>query len=554
MRLAALLPIAPLACLALALSAAAPATADADRPRAGITSSVGLSAKNASDEWGSDKLPLGTSDLPETRTTARLAPGVSYTKIVRGQADPDDSWTVTIKIAGALLGPRDDATELATDLTDAGFSPDVHKVDHPDYAGEPSGALGWRVRVGAYSSKSEATAANKQLKASGFTGTVVWTGEDGDASTGSTGPWRVQVVRVDRAALPQVRASYGDSVGTAETTSSISAADRAMAAVNAGFFIVHDTDGYPGAPSGIGVYNGKLSSEAVNGRAALTLDGKRARIAPLRSSITVRSRDGARREIDGVDRKPGLIHLCGGVGGDQPTELPRHSGGCTDPSELILDNHELGTDVTTGPGVQASLDRHGKVTSLGDLGGQVPVGGRLLQGTGDAAEWLRVHAQPGTKLQVVSRLTDNKGATIHTSPGTSIVGGGPILVRHGSRLIDARAEGDSLDDTPSFVYSFGMRRNPRTMVGIDAEGGLLLVTADGRQPGYSIGLSFTEQADVMRSLGAVSAMNLDGGGSTTMTVDSQVTNSPTDATGERPVGDVLEVLPPARHSSADSPR
>jgi len=39
------------------------------------------------------------------------------------------------------------------------------------------------------------------------------------------------------------------------------------------------------------------------------------------------------------------------------------------------------------------------------------------------------------------------------------------------------------------------------------------------------------------------ALNLDGGGSTTMTVAGQVVNSPSDATGERPVGDALLVLP-----------
>jgi exopolysaccharide biosynthesis protein len=41
----------------------------------------------------------------------------------------------------------------------------------------------------------------------------------------------------------------------------------------------------------------------------------------------------------------------------------------------------------------------------------------------------------------------------------------------------------------------------------------------------------------------VDGLNLDGGGSTTMAVNSQVTNQPSDATGERPVGDALLVLP-----------
>jgi exopolysaccharide biosynthesis protein len=47
----------------------------------------------------------------------------------------------------------------------------------------------------------------------------------------------------------------------------------------------------------------------------------------------------------------------------------------------------------------------------------------------------------------------------------------------------------------------------------------------------------------MRGLGAVNALNLDGGGSTAMAVNGAVVNKPSDATGERPVGDTVQVLP-----------
>ncbi|CAM5569192.1 hypothetical protein SCANM63S_08299 [Streptomyces canarius] len=49
----------------------------------------------------------------------------------------------------------------------------------------------------------------------------------------------------------------------------------------------------------------------------------------------------------------------------------------------------------------------------------------------------------------------------------------------------------------------------------------------------------------MKSLGAVQAMNLDGGGSTAMAVGGTLVNTPSDATGERPVGDTVQVLPAA---------
>jgi exopolysaccharide biosynthesis protein len=75
------------------------------------------------------------------------------------------------------------------------------------------------------------------------------------------------------------------------------------------------------------------------------------------------------------------------------------------------------------------------------------------------------------------------------------------------------------------------------------EGRLLLVTVDGRHPGWSVGMTLPEAARLMRSLGARDALNLDGGGSTTMTVRGQVVNRPSDGGGERPVSNALYVTP-----------
>ncbi len=68
--------------------------------------------------------------------------------------------------------------------------------------------------------------------------------------------------------------------------------------------------------------DGTLRSEASDGRVALLLDGVHTLISALSAYLTVRSDDGARTVVDGVDRVPGLVRDCGGVGGDQPTEAP----------------------------------------------------------------------------------------------------------------------------------------------------------------------------------------------------------------------------------------
>jgi exopolysaccharide biosynthesis protein len=98
-------------------------------------------------------------------------------------------------------------------------------------------------------------------------------------------------------------------------------------------------------------------------------------------------------------------------------------------------------------------------------------------------------------------------------------------------------------------------RHPRTAVGKMADGTILLVTVDGRTA-QSAGMSITELMKVMRWLGCEDAINLDGGGSTTMYVNEQphrgVVNHPSDnkrfdADGERPVANVLMILPKNNH-------
>jgi len=85
---------------------------------------------------------------------------------------------------------------------------------------------------------------------------------------------------------------------------------------------------------------------------------------------------------------------------------------------------------------------------------------------------------------------------------------GPRLLRDGTRL-----------SYEAFGDAYGAARHPRTAVGLDARRRLAwLVTVDGRQPGFSDGASLDELTDILVSLGASDAINLDGGGSTTMVV------------------------------------
>lgn len=76
--------------------------------------------------------------------------------------------------------------------------------------------------------------------------------------------------------------------------------------------------------------------------------------------------------------------------------------------------------------------------------------------------------------------------------------------------------------------------NPRSAIGIKADGTVVLYEVDGRQSGYSVGLTPSQLAQELKDLGCVNAINLDGGGSSAMVVqlpgdsDSTVVNQPSD--------------------------
>jgi Exopolysaccharide biosynthesis protein related to N-acetylglucosamine-1-phosphodiester alpha-N-acetylglucosaminidase len=98
--------------------------------------------------------------------------------------------------------------------------------------------------------------------------------------------------------------------------------------------------------------------------------------------------------------------------------------------------------------------------------------------------------------------------------------------------------------------SFSVGRNPRTAAGIARDGRrLILAVIDGRQKPYSDGMSLRETATLMLALGARDAINLDGGGSSTLVYADpdasgalRIANRPSDKGGERAVGDALAIV------------
>ena len=90
----------------------------------------------------------------------------------------------------------------------------------------------------------------------------------------------------------------------------------------------------------------------------------------------------------------------------------------------------------------------------------------------------------------------------------------------------------------AFETSLLAPRHPRTAIGQTADGRILLVAVDGRQSGYSVGMTTFEMAQTLVRLGAVRGMQLDGGGSTTLAFDGKILNRPSDKS-ERPISNAL---------------
>lgn len=82
---------------------------------------------------------------------------------------------------------------------------------------------------------------------------------------------------------------------------------------------------------------------------------------------------------------------------------------------------------------------------------------------------------------------------------------------------------------------------PRTAVGIIDQNHLVFVVVDGRSPGYSAGVTMTGLAEIMQGLGATTAYNIDGGGSSTMYFNGELVNNPLGENKERGTSDILYI-------------
>lgn len=495
-------------------------------------------------------LPLGPAGLAETRTVSTLRPGLTLTQIHRGSADASLRWVVEISMPSDATSPDPDAPPRSVQdrpaaeavraaLSAKGIESTISPVVQPATVDLAGGTIGYRLRLTqTFATKAESDVAVAAVKAAGYTSRSWYQGWDGDNASG--GPWTVNVLTIDpRTFRGTLAATYGPDLERREKTTALAQQTGALAALNAGFFVMDPTAGAEGDPAGAAVYDGDFVSEPIAGRPVITFDERGRRLDVVRPQWTgTASAGGTTVRLDGIDRVPGLIRNCGGDASDVPTALALHDFTCTDADETVYLTPKFGATTPAGAGTEAVLDRRGRVVAVNSSRGVALAAGQTsIQGIGSDAA-LVARLQVGDRVRVRTSLTAAGASLVRKD--RYVVNGGPQLVKDGRLFITQKTDGMAQAGNPSFDYGWVLQRNPRTFAGRDAQGRTLLVTVDGRQLG-ELGLSIPETAAVAKSLGMVEAMNLDGGGSTAMAIDGALISHPSDATGERPVGDAIVI-------------
>lgn len=331
------------------------------------------------------------------------------------------------------------------------------------------------------------------------------------------GPQRLHVVSFTYNVLTRMAPAQASGSLTRRATLADGMASRlaqgATAGINGDYFSLGS-----GTPSGVLAVGPELLASPEPTRSSLALGaGGALSVANLALKATYRRVDtttgtkGPRRLVRAVNRPlaststSGVTVYTPAYGGPTPTE-PGYE------VVVALDGGVVFPVTGTVSGTVIA-QRGGGGTPV--AAGQVVVSGKNLSGVTLFNDFL-----PGTRMEIETSL-----------PGVApdawgAIGGGPMLVQ-GGRSITTSGE--------SFTSSQRSSRNTRSAVGQKADGTVLMVVAEGPQQGAR-GYTMSEQAQMMASLGAVTAMGLDSGGSAMMAVGP---NQVVPNTGTRPIADML---------------
>lgn len=325
-------------------------------------------------------------------------------------------------------------------------------------------------------------------------------------------PWEIRVLRVERGG-PFVGLDMALGQGQlrgVEPLRGMAAretrpGDEVVAGVNADFFLMAGNP-FAGLVSGLAVRRGQLVMTG-RGRPAFALqaDGT-PRVGPFATTGTLATPRGE-WPLGGLNQPPVKDALTLYTA---PYGWPQSEG-----TAIVK---------LTGLPLRVNGTWTGQVTGVVPPGGQHEAGPDevLLRGDGALAEAV-AQLQPGDAVQLTLRTPG--------LPDAAWAVGGSAVLMQGGRIVYAPKASEP--------------RHPRTAVGSNARE-LIFVTVDGRQTGWSVGMTLPELAVLMQRLGCRDALNLDGGGSTTAWVRGEDRNRPSDG-GERKIANAVLIRSRAPH-------
>ncbi len=337
------------------------------------------------------------------------------------------------------------------------------------------------------------------------------------------GPWQLFVLEIEsnNSWLQFESAKAGDRLNALEKTSSMvlrhdMEEHRVIGAVNADFFEAS------GLPVGAQILNGMLLKRPVSRSAFSIGENKKPQIDIFSFIGKLITTDQSVSTITGVNETRvdnGLVVYNKYFG----TSTGTNQYG----TEIITEFVSSGP--TVNDTIRLRVTDKDSTMSAGSGNNMIPTNGLILSGHGSASNFLNQHIFLGDTVNILLTLLPNEGEL------RQLVGGTPRIIRNGTKSVEYAQEG--------IGSAFASDRHPRTAIGISADSSKsYFFVVDGRQTGYSVGMSLYELADYMLQWGVYQGINLDGGGSSTMIVRGNVVNSPSDPTGERSVSNAMLLI------------
>jgi|GEM_PF-2579255 len=295
-----------------------------------------------------------------------------------------------------------------------------------------------------------------------------------------SGTMFINVVEVNQQINPNISIQpvlSGSGLSGTRKVSSMVAQNNALAGINASFFKPST-----GTPLGTLIINEELLTGPIFDRVTLGIGNNEFKMARISLQGSISTRDGREIKIDNVN---------------QPRMLASYT---------LIYSSKWGKLAPPSPqyGIQVAVN-NGRVTEISKNRLSIAENGFVIVGSEKQLGKLKVNDEVKIKFSTSPDWSGIKHA----------VSGGPYLVKEGKIFIDVNDQK---------LGSIG-GRNPRTAVGYTQDNKFIMITVDGRQKG-SIGATLGELAEIMKKLGCVNAMNLDGGSSTQMVVQNRIVNHP----------------------------